>query len=41
MEDSQIVSFAMWSIVTGIIMLVSGFGYRAYLKKKSNSISSS
>lgn len=30
MDELSIPSFAMWSIVTGIMMLVTGFSYRAY-----------
>ncbi|AJM92846.1 MULTISPECIES: hypothetical protein [Nitrosopumilus] len=40
MDESQISSFVMWSAVTGIIMLVTGLSYRAYMRKK-NEISSS
>jgi hypothetical protein len=39
MDDAEIGSFLMWSVITGIIMLVTGFSYRAYSKK--NKISSS
>jgi hypothetical protein len=41
MDESQITSFVMWSVVTGIIMLVTGLSYRTYLKKKSHTISPS
>jgi len=34
MDESVLGSFLMWSAVTGIIMLVAGFSYRAYSKKK-------
>jgi len=40
-DESQMTSFVMWSIVTGIIMLVTGLSYRIYLKKKRHTISSS
>jgi len=35
MDESEIGLFLMWSAITGIIMLVTGFSYRAYLKKKT------
>jgi len=34
MDESVLGSFLMWSAITGIIMLVTGFSYRAYSKKK-------
>ena len=40
MDESEISSFVMWSAVTGIIMLVTGLTYRAYLRKR-HEISSS
>ena len=40
MDESQISSFVMWSGVTGIIMLVTGLSYRAYVRK-NHEISSS
>jgi len=39
MDESHIGSFFMWSVITGIIMLVTGLTYRAYSKK--NNISTS
>ncbi|MFQ5475548.1 MAG: hypothetical protein ACE5DT_00780 [Nitrosopumilus sp.] len=41
MEEPEISSFVMWSIVTGIIMIVTGLTYRAYVRKKNHEISSS
>jgi len=35
MDESEIGSFLMWSAITGIIMLVTGFSYRAYSKKNN------
>jgi cytochrome c oxidase subunit IV len=35
MDDSQIASFVMWSVITGIIMIVSGLSYNAFLKRKN------
>jgi len=35
MDDSQITSFVMWSVVTGIIMLVSGLSYNVFMKRKN------
>ncbi|MBS1268051.1 MAG: hypothetical protein MAG458_00769 [Nitrosopumilus sp.] len=37
MEDYQIGSFVMWSVVTGIVMLISGLSYSKFMKKKSSS----
>jgi len=39
MEESELVSFFMWSVITGVVMLVTGISYRAYSKK--NKIASS
>jgi len=33
MDESELGSFLMWSAITGIIMLVTGFSYGAYSKK--------
>jgi len=33
MDESELGTFFMWSAITGIIMLVAGFSYRAYSKK--------
>ena len=41
MDESQISSFLMWSVVTGIIMVITGLSYRAYLRTKNDEISSS
>ena len=41
MDESTISSFAMWAGVTAIVMLVTGFTYRAYLRKRNHEISSS
>ncbi len=41
MEESEIVSFLMWSVVTGTVMIITGLSYRAYLRKKNHEISSS
>jgi len=41
MEESEIASFLMWSVVTGIVMIITGLSYRAYLRKKNHEISSS
>jgi len=39
MEETEMISFVMWSVVTGIVMLVSGFSYDMYLKRKKHQIS--
>ncbi|WP_280924473.1 hypothetical protein [Nitrosopumilus ureiphilus] len=41
MDESQISSFVMWSAITGIIMVITGLSYRAYLRTKNDEISSS
>ncbi|MEE8180919.1 MAG: hypothetical protein V3T67_03665 [Nitrosopumilaceae archaeon] len=41
MDESEISSFVMWSVVTGIIMIITGLSYRVYLRKKNHEISSS
>jgi hypothetical protein len=40
MDESELLSFAIWSAVTGIAMLVTGFSYRMYLRKKNIRVSS-
>ena len=34
MEESDLISFVFWSVITGIIVGVTGFSYKAYLRKK-------
>jgi hypothetical protein len=41
MDESELLSFIMWSAVTGIVMIVTGLSYKAYLGKKNDDISSS
>ncbi|MGD2106176.1 MAG: hypothetical protein PVH93_01075 [Nitrosopumilaceae archaeon] len=41
MDDSNIVSFVAWSVITGIIMGVAGLSYRAYLRRHKNETSAS
>ncbi|MFQ5782044.1 MAG: hypothetical protein ACE5GR_03190 [Nitrosopumilus sp.] len=41
MDESVITPFLMWSAVTGIIMVITGLSYRAYLRKKNHEISPS
>ncbi len=36
MEESPIVSFAAWCAMTSIIMGVTGFSYRSYLRRKKH-----
>jgi len=38
MDVSEIASLLMWSVVTGIIMIVTGFSYNAFLKRKNQTI---
>ncbi len=35
MDESQIGSFVMWSVVTVTIMVITGLSYHVYLKKKT------
>ncbi len=35
MNESELLSFALWSAVTGVAMLVTGFSYYAYSRKKN------
>jgi len=35
MSEFDLTSFLMWSIITGISMLIFGFSYRRYLKKNN------
>jgi hypothetical protein len=39
MEDSELGQFFLWSGFTAVLMVVTGFTYRLYLKKR-NKISS-
>ena len=41
MDESEITSFLMWSVVTGIVMIITGLSYRMYLRKKNHEIASS
>jgi len=41
MEESTIVSFAAWCAITSIVMGVTGFTYRSYLRRKKHEKSSS
>lgn len=41
MDESELLSFTMWFAITGIIMIVTGLSYKAYLGKKNNEIPSS
>jgi len=40
MADSEFMQFFLWSGLTAVLMIVTGFTYRIYLKKKQK-ISSS
>ena len=39
MVEHEISSFIFWSVVTGIIIGISGLSYRVYLGRKNNEIS--
>jgi len=36
MSEFDLNSFAMWGLITGIVMLVTGLSYRRYLKKNKS-----
>ena len=36
MADTDLFAFAMWSGITGVLMIITGFVYRSYQRKKSN-----
>jgi len=35
MSEFDLVSFTMWGLITGVVMLVTGLSYRRYLKKNN------
>jgi len=37
MDESELGSFVMWFAITGIVVLITGFSYRAFSKKNKNS----
>lgn len=41
MEEYNVVSFALWSVITAIIMGVVGFSYKSYLRRNKNETSAS
>ncbi|MDH5418569.1 MAG: hypothetical protein OEW86_11410 [Nitrosopumilus sp.] len=41
MDEYELLSFTLWSAITGIIMIVTGLSYKAYLGKDNDEISSS
>ncbi|MDX1441760.1 MAG: hypothetical protein R3237_04820 [Nitrosopumilaceae archaeon] len=41
MEESSVLSFALWAIITAIIMGVTGASYRAFMRRRKNEASSS
>ena len=36
MDEFDSNSFVLWSLITGVIMLVTGFSYRRFLKMNNN-----
>jgi len=36
MEEFDLVPFAIWSAITGILIIISALSYRAYLKRRKN-----
>jgi len=41
MAETEFVPFAAWSVVTFVIIAVTGFAYKAYSRRKRNEASSS
>ncbi|MGI0056607.1 MAG: hypothetical protein ACREAK_04445 [Nitrosarchaeum sp.] len=41
MAESNIVFFVFWSVITVIIMGITGFSYKSYTRRRKNEISSS
>jgi len=39
MEETAIASFVVWSVVTGIVMIVTGLSYTVFLKRKNRNLS--
>jgi hypothetical protein len=36
MADTDLIAFGMWSGITAVLMVITGFVYKSYQKKKSN-----
>jgi len=36
MAETDLFAFAMWSGITAVLMIITGFVYRSYRRKKSN-----
>tara|TARA_Y100000996_G_scaffold396539_1_gene362740 strand:- start:3020 stop:3145 length:126 start_codon:yes stop_codon:yes gene_type:complete len=36
MAETDLLAFAMWSGITSVLMIITGFVYRSYQRKKSN-----
>ncbi len=41
MAEPEVSAFIIWTVVTAIIMGVTGLSYRKYLRRRKNEISSS
>lgn len=41
MAEPEIVPFAVWSLITIVIVIVTGLSYRVYSRRKPNAPSSS
>jgi len=39
-EETAITSFVVWSMITGIVMVITGLSYTAFLKRKNRNLSS-
>jgi len=36
MTENDLLSFTMWAGITAVLMIITGFVYRSYQRKKSN-----
>ncbi|MFB5605079.1 MAG: hypothetical protein ACE5R5_02560 [Nitrosarchaeum sp.] len=41
MSEFDASTFLLWSVLTGIIVGVTGFSYRSYLRRRKNDVPSS
>ena len=41
MDEPQVLSFAMWSVIAAVLMLATGFAYRAHSGKRDDEIPAS
>ncbi|MEK6865129.1 MAG: hypothetical protein AABX06_01470 [Thermoproteota archaeon] len=41
MAESDIASFVLWSVITAILMGITGFSYKSYNRRRKNEITPS